>query len=501
MKFNTKSQGIKTINRAGGAAYSMVPEYELATLVLTSFNEKKFYESAGDQNKRLIELLEKVSKEFIANLALFARKEFHMRSISHVLLAELARLHKGQKQVIVDGIERLDDMNEIVAYYGNKYGKPIPNSIKKAIREKLTTFNAYKLGKYKSANKDVKLVDLFNLTHPKPKDEKQAEMWKKLMKGELESPDTWEVLISTAKNDDERRAHWERLVIDGKIGYMALLRNLRNLIKYNVSEAVIDKACAMISDKEAVKNSKQLPFRFWSAYQNAPHVKMKDAVSIAMDHATDNVPKLDGRTAIIVDTSSSMNSSLSGKSDVQYVDIARLFGCAMFKANPYNSEIFGFDSDVRQYNFSSRTPVIDMINKIEARGGSTELWKVFNGFKNHKKMFERVIIFSDMQAWNASNWGGWGYSKDDGSVIKAFNEWSKELPKKPTIYSVDLAGNGTSQFGDANLVAGWSEKIFSIMKILEQDKNAFINIIKNYEVRKETTVHNDTDESSEPSEA
>ena len=199
-----------------------------------------------------------------------------------------------------------------------------------------------------------------------------------------------------------------------------------------------------------------------------------------MDYSIDNIPKFDGKTAVVIDVSGSMCSNLSGKSDVQYVDIARLFGCALFKANPYNTEVFGFDSNVYSYNLSSRTPVIDMINSINANGGSTDLWQVFAAFKAHGKLFERVIILSDMQAWDSS-----GYSQ---SVQSYFSQWVARLPHVPKVYSVDLAGYGTSQFGDVSMVSGWSEKIFSIIGILEQDKNALINIIKNYEIPKKSAI-------------
>lgn len=472
-KFNSVSKGTKTVNYAGGAAYSQDAETELATLALTSFVSGQFYRKESDILSKIVDLSAKVSKEFLANLTVFARKEYGMRSISHVLCGELIKNHKGMKKAVLAVIQRPDDMNEIVAYYGFRYGKPLPNSLKKAVREKLGTLSTYEFGKYGCKNKDVKLVDLFNLTHPKPKNEEQAEVFNKVLNGKLESPETWEVLISTAKDDSERKRAWERLIMEDKLGYMALLRNLRNLEKYNVSDEAMAKACSVITDPERVKTSKQLPFRFLSAYREATSTRTKDAISIALDHSVSNIPKLDGRTAIVVDVSGSMNSHISDKSSISYADIARLFGVALFKANN-DSRVYAFDDTVSPCFLSSRTPVIDLVQGIPVRGGATDLYKVFNFFADNNLEYDRVIVLSDMQAWNS----GYGSS----SVNPCFEAWKKKCSVNPFVYSIDLAGYGTSPFGQVNLLAGWSEKVFDLFGVLEQDKKALVNTIKSYEI-------------------
>lgn len=486
-KFNSKSVGTKTVNFAGGKSFSMDSKSELVTLVLCSFLSDKFYESEDSQLKRLVKLIESTPHEFISKLAIYARKEFHMRSVSHVLLAELSRLHKGDslvKNTTVDAAERPDDLMEVLSYYGNKYGKPIPNALKKGIAKALTKFSSYQLLKYQGKSRDVKLVDLFNISHPKGTKE-QVKMWGKLLKGQLQPPETWEVLISTAKNKEEAKARWEQLIMEDKLGYMAMLRNLRNFDKYGISEEAMQKVYQTLIDPEKVKKSKQLPFRFYNAYENAPSTLFKDAASYALDIAVDNVPKFDGKTLVCVDISGSMSSNLSGKGNARYIDIAALFGGALFKANSSNTDVFCFDDRVIKLNLSSRTPLIDLIKTINTPGGSTDLWKVFKALEENKLVYDRIVILSDMQAWNSYNYYYSGYG-----VNQCFESYKKTLGINPKIYSIDLSGYGTLQFPqkNINLLAGWSEKIFDLMKALETDKSALLHSIENYEIQKTVSV-------------
>lgn len=142
-KFNCKSY-IKTKNLSMHEAYQMTDKEKLVTQVLTSlFNESKFYK---DNSEDIVNTVQKVIKEdpkFIANLCVYTRKEMHLRTISQVLIGELAKVNKGKPYVrrsMNNCIFRVDDMTEILAYYINKYGKPIPNSIKKGIGDKLLSF-------------------------------------------------------------------------------------------------------------------------------------------------------------------------------------------------------------------------------------------------------------------------------------------------------------------------------------------------------------------------
>ncbi|XP_026060883.1 telomerase protein component 1-like isoform X3 [Carassius auratus] len=84
----------------------------------------------------------------------------------------------------------------------------------------------------------------------------------KLMK--LKQPDTWECKLSQEGN---KAATWEKL-IDGKsLPFMAMLRNLRNMISVGISEKHHTKILNRLTSKNAVIQSRQFPFRFLSAYK------------------------------------------------------------------------------------------------------------------------------------------------------------------------------------------------------------------------------------------
>ncbi len=216
-KFNKKVASKATVNKAGGRAFRMDAETELLHAVLTTFLEDKHYESGDARLKRIQALIAECSDEYVARLAIVTRKEFNLRSVSHVLIGELAKMHNGDsmiKSLIIEAAIRPDDLLEILAYVGT----PVPKQVKRGIRNALLKFDRYQLAKYKGEGKDVSMVDLFNLTHPKPEhaSKEQKKAWKDLIEGKLVSFDTWETEISNAKNDKERTKIWENLIKEDK---------------------------------------------------------------------------------------------------------------------------------------------------------------------------------------------------------------------------------------------------------------------------------------------
>lgn len=102
--------------------------------------------------------------------------------------------------------------------------------------------------------------DVLRITHPKPKTEEIDILFKKILNGQLKVPYTWEIELSKRGNKKEV---WDELISSGKVGYMALLRNLRNIVKCGADlKPVLDQ----LSDPERVRKSRRLPFIFYSAY-------------------------------------------------------------------------------------------------------------------------------------------------------------------------------------------------------------------------------------------
>lgn len=490
---NTNVNKTKTVNLAGGQAYKESTKLELVSLLLTSFVNDKFYESADSQLNRLAQMVKDLpDKKFAAKAAIYARNEFGMRSITHALAAELVANVKGEqwtKNAISKIVKRADDMLEILAYYASKYGKPIPNSLKKGLRKAIGGFNSYELAKYKGSKSDVKMVDLVNLVHPKG-NENNSDALKKLVIGELKSTETWEAKLSDAGKqvseiaDETEKAEkltelkkdaWKEMLEKKKLGYFALLRNLRNIIEQ--APECLDLACEQLVDKEAIKRSLVLPFRFQTAMTEVTKVhgsrKAVMAISEALDASVANVPKFNGKTLIALDESGSM----SGKP----WEIGSLFAAVLFKANE-DADLMTFSNDARFQRPNPLDSVSTISKALDCSQGGTNFHSIFD---KAKEKYDRIIILSDLQGWmeGAASFS-WIASSSGKPLSKTFLDYKKRTGADPKIFSFDLNGHGTLQFPESNVycIAGWSERIFEVMKLLEEDRNALINKIEQIEL-------------------
>lgn len=474
-KFNS-AQTIKTTNRSGHAAYGMTDKKKLVTQVLTSFfNESKFY---GDNSAEMQEVIKRVvatSPEFIAKLAVFARKEFNMRSVSHVLIAYLAHEPNGKpytRNAVKAACLRGDDTTEIMACYLNLFGKPIPNALKKGISDVMQGFDEYTLAKYKGTGKAVKMRDLLCLCRPTPKNEAQSELWKRLLEDRLEIPYTWETELSANGNNAET---WEKLIESKKVGYMALLRNLRNILTANPSN--VGKVLDTIQNPVAVKKSRQLPFRYLSAYKELESIggsRVFDALENAVEASVENMPSLPGTTVIAVDTSGSMHDAISGKSKVRCYEIAMLLGLMANKICD-NSVFYTFNTSIEKYALSKRNGIL--YTAVNSRcGGGTNMGLPFEKMISDRIKADRIIILSD----NECNSGGCWYSRKPVQTLA--DEYRKKTGNDIWVHAIDLQGYGTQQFHGkkTNIIAGWSEKVFEFIRLAELGEGTIEEAIENY---------------------
>lgn len=473
---SARSDYSRTENFAGGEAFKKSPELELVSLLLTSFVKDKFYENEGDQLDRLSELVKSFKdKRFPAKAGIYARNEFGMRSITHALAGEIVNQVKGEdwtKRFVSKVVRRPDDILEIFGYYLGKFGKPIPNSLKKGSASAIKKFDAYQLAKYRGTRSNVKMVDIFRLVHVKP-DKDQANLFKDLVEGNLKSTNTWEAKLSKAgqeaKSYEEKRKlkekAWADLILEGKIGYFALLRNLRNI--HEQSDKVIDKALEMLTDRKRIKKSLVLPFRFVTAYYEISKVsgsqKILDAIDEALEISLDNVPKFDGDTLVVLDGSGSMMGF--GEDGKSPIEVGGMFASVLIKSN--KADFITFSDNAQYMNMSSRGSVMQMTKTLvdSARAGGTNFHAIFN---TANRKYDRIIILSDMQGWIGYN-----------TPSEMFNSYKRRMNANPHVYSFDLQGYGTLQFPEHQVyaIAGFSDKVFDIMKVLEKNKRALIKEI------------------------
>ncbi len=464
-KFNTKSAPSKTINLAGAVAFKLDKATELTHAVLASFLEDKYYESGDKRLTRINKLVEATDPEYVARLAVVARTEFHMRSVVAALLGSLSKYHKGDdlvKRAIVKSATRVDDLTELAALVGS----PMPKQVKRGIRNAILKFNRYQLGKYRAEGSAVSLVDLFNLTHPKTKHatKEQKAAWKDLINGKLTAEDTWETELSNAKDDKARKTALESLVRGEKMGYMALLRNLNNFVKYGVNETAIKRICGQLTDPDRVAKSKQLPFRFITAYNNVKgNRQFSDAISEAMDLAVSNVPELSGKTLIAVDSSGSM--------DGDPIEKACIFCATLMKANK-NADVVFFSNTMKEISMSGRAPVVDLTEALRKQhmGGGTDTALVFNYALAKKKNYSRIIILSDNESWMSE-------------AQRAYKNYVMASKENPFIYPIDLQGYSTADVKGNRVfhLTGWSDRVLDFIGQAEKG-DTLIDYVKNYEL-------------------
>lgn len=488
--FNKKSIGTRTVNLAGGIAYSESPELELISLLLTSFAQDQYYRTAEETFAQVKELLTKVNPIFAAKAALYARCKIGMRSISHVLAAELEPYLKNTgiaKKFYHLIAHRVDDITEICSYHAqnikkeSKKGKCYPTKAMAAgFRRAFESFDEYQLAKYKSSNNQIKLIDIVNSIHPKG-NEKNKKALELLVKGQLKATKTSSAEMSAIGqkkdiSDEERKElikeNWTKRIQERQIGYMDLVKNLRNIIQQ--APEAIELACDMLVQEKLIDKSKILPFRFMTASEEISKLDPSDhtrKIIVALDKAIDlsaqNVPKFDGRTCVILDCSGSMTSSPGRTKTPQ--EIGALFTACLIKTNQCDLILFGDQASYVQYNpLDSITSLTTGLKKINA--GGTD----FNApIKCLTRTYDRLIILSDMQGW-----------LNNYALKSTFTEYKKKYSADPQIWSFDLSGYGSLQFPERNVfcVAGFSQNVFDIMQKLSQDKNALINEVNKIEL-------------------
>lgn len=488
------------LNHEGAEAFRMSPEMELYTAVVTSALEKMFYEGKQDRVRRIAELVGKVDPVFVAKLAVYTRREMNLRSIPLVLLVELAKVHSGDNLVaraVSQTVLRADEIAELLMCYqwlnpsdGIKTLGKLSRGIQNGLKESFNRFDEYQFAKYDRQGQAVRLRDALFLVHPKAKDEAQQALFDKIAAGTLETPYTWETELSALGQQAFRspiekeiafRAKWEELIDSRKLGYMAMLRNLRNILEVGVSAGHIANVCAFLSDSEQVRRSRQFPFRFLSAYIETANIHSVHTASVltalekAAEAAAENIAGFGSKTSVLLacDTSRSMLNRLSQHSSVQYYDIGLML--AMLLQSRCESVMTGMFASFWTVIGLPRTGIL--ANTLSLRNRAGEVGYSTNGHlpleylvRNKIKM-DKVMMFTDGQLWNSGD--------GNGTLSESWKEYKSLFPKAK-LYLFDLAGYGQAPIriveGDVALISGWSDRVFDILQAVENGSNAIEQI-------------------------
>lgn len=484
----------------GHAAYSAPTDKEaLFNLAVTNFvGRDTFYESAKNRDDRYAELVGKVAladPAWMLKFIHFLRNTANMRTASVVAAVEaaMARVKAGAPskvtehgqswaaQFVLVACVRADEPGELVGYFWSKYGTnpaKMPNGIKRGLELAASVqYNQFNTLKYDTDKAAVRFADVIALAHARPVGDEQKALFPYLVANRqhvpnVELPAELEMMQARAElyalPEDERRnavldnpdrlkaagMTWEALAGWGQgpmdaemwdlmipqMGYMALLRNLRNFDKAGISRRSVTQVKQRLADPDQVARSRQLPYRFLSAYKAVESDRWREPLGDALDASLVNIPELEGRTLVLVDVSGSMSAPVSGyqrggrgpysspgtrESSMSLAEAGALFGVALAAKNG-SADLVGFATDTFVHRVPKGASVLRQVDaftrKIGSIGYGTEMARALT---RHYDGHDRVIIVSDMQAFQP----GWGVRNVQDVV-----------PANVPMYAFDMTG-------------------------------------------------------------
>ncbi len=507
----------RTTNKAGGEAFDIRdPSLRLLTMVGGSFwNEPQYYgDTPGAERlpglsdeatlvvSTAVEIARGPNPRDLLALALWARSEMNIRTTPQVLLAVAANEVATKPFVRAytpKVVQRADELRQVFAAHlslfaggvgANQHGQKLPNSLKKGLADAFGRFSEAQLMKYDSTVRPTFRDVLRMIDRSRDRGLPQP-LFRYLTTGEITDPlatpvaaarkrlaqktalddearelirethCTWEVVLSQFGNTRET---WEAVLPE--MGYMAVLRNLRNLA---VSGVDLTPVLAKIADPKEVARSRQLPFRFWSAYltlqqANALTSKAADALEDALAHSTAALSRLPGVTVVASDNSGSMGTPVSAKSMVTRQVAANLLAAiAQRISDEGHAMVFGETAAL--VPISTRDGLLTNVRKQSETdvGHSTNAHRAVELMIEKKIKADRLIVFSDMQCWNSAG--------DGHTLAGAVAKYRRTVNASLFVHSVDLAGSGKSAVVPddprTNLVSGFSEKVLGTVLAFE----------------------------------
>ncbi len=449
MKLNKAERHIAKTHEGGRADAHQKLEVELERAVATCLLwENTFYETGNDIATRIAFLCELVPVETISQLAIKARNDYKLRHVPLFLCIQLANLARGRTDGLVRNtlaavIQRPDEMGEFVKQYWKNGRKPLSGQIKKGLRDAFGKFSAYQFAKW-DRDSAIKLRDVMFMVHPKPSLRRLEGLentgvmadaiYKQIAEQSLEAPDTWEVALSAGK---DKKATWERLLSEQKLGYMALLMNLRNMEAAKVDRTMVESALT-----EGAAKSKALPFRFVAAHKAAP--SYAQALSDAMVMAIQGDVRLGGMTILVVDVSGSMDYKLSEKGELMRLEAAGALAI-LLREICQSCRVFTFSAGLVEVPNLRGLGLMSAIHDSQPHS-STYLAESLKVLNDSIPKVDRIIVVTDEQSHdgNVKNWAKYGYI-------------CNVAPYKP----------GLELDGGWQRINGWSEHIVDWMVIEE----------------------------------
>lgn len=492
----------RTRTHEGAPAYVRDVKSELFLLAVTNLaGEDTFYEEAGTRDERFRTLVHDATQEdadWVARLVPWLRDTANLRSAPVVAAVEYVRAGGPFGRRVVDGaLRRADEPAEVLAYYTSRHGRALPQPIKRGVADAARRLYTERAAlKYDGASRAWRMADVIELCHVRPRDEAQSALFRWLLDRRHGRPAdaarTERLPVVRAHTElqaiphDQRRQHldpatlatagvtWEALAgwlggplvrtaweaVIPSMGYMALLRNLRNFDQAGVSDAVAEQVAAKLADPDEVRRSRQFPFRFVAAYRNAPSLRWAYALDRAIEAATANVPALAGRTLVLVDTSASMRQGVSARSTISAIEAATVFGVALAKRGN-DVDLYGFADRVFRHRVEPAASLLTQVGRLVGRVGEAgHGTRIAESLRATYRRHDRVVIVTDMQTFPVA-----GYGDPVAGV-----------PAQVPVYGFNLGGYRPTVLaagrGNRHEFGGLNDATFTMIGLLEQGRSA-----------------------------
>lgn len=497
----------------GGRGTELKAKSELFLTAVTTFaGEKNFYESGQARIDRIVSLVHGITKkdpDWMERFVAWLRgPDANIRTASIIIAAEYVAAGGPNGRKVIDSVcQRAEEPAEVLSWWmQNHYGwetgtHPIPSpKLPQALRKGLSDavrrlYNEYTAMKYNGSGNALGMAEVLNLIHPKPVDDHQSALFSYIIDRSYGNDVVTDGLPMIAANHALRdltpaqfrkqmdadamkkagvtweqvagylgggwdAAAWEAVI--PTMGYMALLRNLRNFEKAGISTAMQDYVIQRLTDPEGVANSRQLPFRFLSAYKNVASHTYTRALEQALDLSVSNITAFQGKTLAVVDVSGSMDVHLSNpnnKDRYGYTtpdvtrpkrwEVGSLFATALALKGE-NVDLIIFGSTSKKITVPAGSSVLKGMERCAGNQGVGHGTQTNSAIAQHYKGHDRVVIFTDVQP-------------NRGQQVNQ--------PEIPFIHYFDLSGNGT---GAADLnqpgrfqYGGFTDSTFKLMSLLE----------------------------------
>jgi 60 kDa SS-A/Ro ribonucleoprotein len=503
---NKKTLSTNTVNEAGGTAYKLSDKAALAQYAMTGTFNGTYYTSDAEQLKKTLELANKVDPKFVAKLAVYARQKGLMKDMPAVLAAVVAGKDPellGQIfDRVIDNPKMLRNFVQVIRS-GATGRKSLGTRPKKLIQAYLDGLTDEQLFKADVGN-DPSLQDIIKLVHPKPSNKKRSalygylldkeyskrdlcslakdfESFKKDMKGEI--PDVpFQMLTALPLTD----GHWKQIAENATWNQIRM--NLNTFARHNVlsDSKMVNALAEKLSDPEQVRKSKTFPYQLFTAYLNVDSTiptKLTNALQDAADSSLDNVPEFNGKIYVMVDTSGSMGSAVTGNrgsvtTKMRCVDVAALFAAALLRKNP-DTEIVPFDTSVHVgHRFNPRDSIMTNAKTLASFGGGGTNCSSALEYVNRKAgKGDLVIYVSDNESWVDSA---------HYRATATMTEWNKfkARNKDAKLVCIDIQPNTSTQAHDRSdilNVGGFSDQVFDVISRfveLGNDKELWVKTIE-----------------------